>query len=48
VFNRDDVNVALTKNDFADYVLNQEDNFNDFDFSEFERIFNIILRIVKS
>jgi RNA-directed DNA polymerase len=45
VFNRDSENIALPKNDFADYVLNQIDGFNDFDFSEFEAIFEIILEI---
>jgi hypothetical protein len=38
--------MALPKNDFADYVLNQEPNFNDLDHSEFSKIFEVIRRII--
>ena len=40
-----DKNMALSKSVFAKYVLNQEDNFNDFDYTEFKIIFDIIDRI---
>ena len=39
-------NVALPKNDFAEYVLTGTDNFNDFDVSVFEEIFDIVSAIV--
>ncbi|MEO0350411.1 MAG: reverse transcriptase domain-containing protein [Cyanobacteria bacterium P01_A01_bin.15] len=45
VYNADDADVALSKNIFSDYVLNYEDNFNDFDFVEFKAIFEIIENI---
>ncbi len=48
VFNESEENVALPKSDFADYILDQADNFNDFDFSAFEKIFDVILMIVKA
>ena len=48
VFNESEENVALPKSDFADYILNQADNFNDFDFSAFEKIFDVISMIVKA
>jgi RNA-directed DNA polymerase len=47
VFNENDENVALPKSQFAEYVLNQVENFNDFDVSEFEKIFNIVLAIAR-
>jgi RNA-directed DNA polymerase len=48
VFNGEDDNIALPKNDFADNVLNAVENFSGFDFSEFVNIFNIIQEIIKS
>ena len=48
VFNESEENVALPKSDFADYILDQADNFNDFDFSAFEKIFDVISMIVKA
>jgi RNA-directed DNA polymerase len=45
VFNRESQNVALPKSKFANSILNQESNFNDFDFSAFAAIFELILRI---
>lgn len=39
-------NLALSKADFANAILNKEDNFGDFDFSEFQLIFNIIKDIL--
>jgi RNA-directed DNA polymerase len=47
VFNEREENVALPKSDFANYVLKQADNFNDFDVSEFSKIFGIIAMIVQ-
>lgn len=46
VFNRDDENVALPKDDFANYVLSRADGFDDLDHSEFEAIFNIVSMII--
>jgi RNA-directed DNA polymerase len=46
VFDRNNENVALPKNDFADYVLNQVENFAAFDVSEFGKIFDVIVEIV--
>jgi len=40
-------NVALSKNDFAKYVLNLEPGFDDFDFSEFSAIFDVIEKILQ-
>lgn len=48
VFNPESQNVALSKNDFATNVLNQVANFNDFDFSEFEKVFEVISAIANS
>lgn len=39
------VNLALSKNKFSENILNDVDNFNDFDFSEFKNIFQIFLEI---
>ncbi|MGD1932086.1 MAG: reverse transcriptase domain-containing protein [Leptolyngbyaceae cyanobacterium] len=41
-------NVALTKNNFADNILNSVENFNDFNFSEFELIFDVVRNTVIS
>ncbi len=46
VFNEAEDNVALTKSDFADYIYNQENNFNDFDYTEFRNIFDVIQLII--
>jgi RNA-directed DNA polymerase len=46
VFQGSDENIALTKNSFADHVLNQDENFNDFDVSAFKSIFDAIMQIV--
>ena len=40
--------VALSKNDFAEYVLHQQKGFDNLDFAEFAHIFRIITRIIKS
>jgi RNA-directed DNA polymerase len=47
VFDRDEKNVALSKNRFADYILAGEKGFNDFDFEEFYEVFKTIEKIVK-
>ena len=39
-------NVALSKNGFADNVVSQIANFDDFDFSEFAKVFEVISLIV--
>ncbi|HEY9605767.1 MAG TPA: reverse transcriptase domain-containing protein, partial [Allocoleopsis sp.] len=47
VFDREDKNVALSKNSFADYILWGEEGFNDFDFEEFYEVFKTIDNILK-
>ena len=47
VFDENDQNVALSKNAFADYIYNEEQNFNNFDFRSFNEIFEIIDKILK-
>lgn len=39
--------VAMSKNDFADLVLENEEYSKDFDFEEFEKIFDVIKKIIK-
>ena len=46
VFSRDGVNQALSKNSFAHNVLHRVDNFDDFDFSQFRKVFDIMADIV--
>ena len=46
VFDESDTNVALSKNQFAEYVLDQVEGFDDFDFKAFRRIFDIIAAII--
>jgi len=38
--------VALSKNDYAELVLNQEGFATDFDFSEFTKIFDVIRKVI--
>ena len=45
VYNQDDINIAMTKDDFADYILNEKEGFDDFNFSAFQEIFDIISKI---
>lgn len=47
VFNEASENRALSKNAFAIKVLEGEKNFDDFDFSEFGKVFNVIVEIVE-
>lgn len=46
VFDRGSENVALSKSDFADYVLKQIPPFDDLDVSQFAQVFNIIVTIL--
>ena len=46
VYDGQNENVALPKADFSEYVLNRTENFDNFDFSEFRRIFDHIALIV--
>jgi len=45
---QDGKNLALSKNDFAENVINRENGFRDFDVIEFSNIFNIISKIIKA
>ncbi len=47
VFNSTRENLALSKNSFANNVLNGVEGFSDFDFSEFTKIFDVISRILE-
>lgn len=46
VFDGSDINVALPKNQFAEYVLDQAEGFDDFDFGAFRRVFDTIAAII--
>jgi hypothetical protein len=46
VYDENDKNVALSKNQFAENILNREDNFDDFDVEAFRAVFDIIAEIV--
>ncbi len=46
VFDRDNVNIALTKDDFAENILNEIDGFIDLNVSEFSKIFEFINTII--
>lgn len=46
VFDQNEENVALTKENFALHVLGQHENFNDFDYKHFRLIFKIIEDII--
>jgi len=48
VFDKESINVALPKNDFAEFVLNRKQNFDDFDFSGFKKIFWLISEITRN
>jgi len=45
VFAGGDTNVALSKSQFADYVLGQVEGFHNFDFGSFRNIFDVIAQI---
>ncbi|ACB50436.1 probable RNA-directed DNA polymerase [Crocosphaera subtropica ATCC 51142] len=46
VFDSDNNNVALPKDDFATYIYDKEEGFNDFDFTAFKEVFEIIEKIL--
>jgi RNA-directed DNA polymerase len=46
VYGKSDKNVALSKNDFADYILNEHPNFTGIDFSGFKPLFERFLMII--
>lgn len=46
VFNRQRQNIALSKDEFADNILGQTEEFNDVDFSGFKPLFDVISMIV--
>ncbi len=46
VYDDNENDVSLSKNSFAEYILHQEDNFNDFDYTSFAQIFDIIKLII--
>ena len=47
VFNEGNENVALTKNAFANHVLNADGDFGGFDFSQFRMIFDTIVSVIE-
>ncbi|MDJ0597653.1 MAG: reverse transcriptase domain-containing protein [Crocosphaera sp.] len=46
VFDSESNNVALPKDDFATYIYDKEEGFNDFDFTAFKEVFEIIKKIL--
>jgi RNA-directed DNA polymerase len=48
VFNSNDQNIALSKNDFAEHILKGEGDFASFDVSEFMKIFDVIRQITST
>lgn len=42
-----DNSIALSKNTFAEYILNDEANFDSFDISKFEKIFDVLEKVVR-
>ena len=46
VFDSENNNVALSKDAFATYIYDKEKGFNDFDFSAFKEVFEIIKKIL--
>lgn len=40
-------NLALTKNDFANYIKNDCENYNNYNYKEYEKIFNIFGKIIQ-
>ncbi|WP_198598630.1 reverse transcriptase domain-containing protein [Salinibacter altiplanensis] len=45
VFNEENENISLSKNDFAEYILNEEPPFDDINFKPFARIFDLLSEI---
>ena len=48
VFDSGNNNVALPKDDFADYILKDKSGFEDFNFENFQAVFNLIDKIAKA
>lgn len=48
VYDQDEVNVAMSKDNFATCILEEKDDFGSFDFTEFGRIFEILRDIVSA
>ncbi len=48
VYGKSDKNIALSKNDFADYLINEHPNFIDIDFSGFKPLFERFLMIISN
>lgn len=48
VFDQENKNQALSKNGFAQNILDRNSGFNDFDFSQFCKIFDVISSIINS
>ena len=46
VFDSENKNIALSKNDFANCILERKDSFVDFDFQPFHEVFEIIDKIL--
>lgn len=47
VFDENDTNIALPKSDFAQYILNNQSDFEQFGVSQFEAVFTILDSILK-
>jgi RNA-directed DNA polymerase len=47
VFDSNHHNVALSKSDFANYIFQEEEGFNDFDFEAFREVFDMVEKVVK-
>lgn len=47
VFDINDQNVALSKDKFSSYIFDKKENFHNFDFSEFDAVFQTIENIMK-
>ncbi|MEM7065078.1 MAG: hypothetical protein AAF572_18205 [Cyanobacteria bacterium P01_B01_bin.77] len=48
IYNAADQNIALSKANFAENILNSVPPFNNFDFDEFRQIFDVVIEIINS
>jgi RNA-directed DNA polymerase len=48
VYDHNDNNVALSKDDFAQNILNDIENFTNFKFDEFKKIFDVMQKIISN
>ena len=48
VYDANDNNVALPKNEFAQYILDEIGQFGKFDYSEFKSIFDVVQDILNA